>query len=402
MFRLPSIVAYTLTVLALAAGLLLAGCGGQAEKTISFDSCAGLDPAAASSCISGIVNESLGQDPNPAQLFKTVDRVSNRSGGQISGLCHGAMHQSGREFAQREKVSLDNLQNYLPQSDGPNCSDGFVHGLFMALNVQVNDSQAMLKTCATRETRRRQYACIHGIGHAFRRTFLQETDLRSTLKACKGLGRDGDLECAAGAYHDYFLAAAGRLDTPRPDGPAIVEYCQSQPKDYLAQCWYRLFQGLKLNNPPDKAGYIAYLCGGGLKGIQRRSCITGAATKLIKPDKIVDTCSQLKGRDSLACLEEAKRLSWSSLVSNRYIADNQATVFERRQRDFSTLLDQCSRFKSRAGDCAYLIGLRSVRILPEEINPQAARALCDNLAGAKKQGCKKGVNEALRSFASAN
>src|SRR5688572_31597218 len=82
------------------------------------------------------------------------------------------MHTVGREFASEHDVTLASLMTYLPQSNEPGCTAGFAHGLVTGVAPQIDLSRPAesAAVCDETDTRYQRYSCVHGFGHADRKS----------------------------------------------------------------------------------------------------------------------------------------------------------------------------------------------------------------------------------------
>src|SRR4029077_12705427 len=103
------------------------------------------------------------------------------------------------------------------------------------------------------------------------------------------------VDCAQGAYHDYWFSLSG-VDGTVQLGPSLRPraLCGRQPAMFVRACWYRAFMesppSRALNTPSDLVAVCA-----GLHGLQLEGCITGAAVTFNTgfPDRQLDGCTQL-------------------------------------------------------------------------------------------------------------
>jgi hypothetical protein len=174
--------------------------------------------AALRTCLSANFLALVLRTGDPAHELPRIDRYVRITGGFVADNCHIIMHTVGRRYGTIKKVSLARLQGSLPLTNDPGCSAGFAHGLITSLGKQVIQlgSKGAAAACRRSATRYQRYSCVHGLGHAYMRTYMES--LPVALPLCRALGSADAADCAQGAFHDYWLAAE-RLDgTPSPGG----------------------------------------------------------------------------------------------------------------------------------------------------------------------------------------
>jgi len=242
---------------------------------------------------------------DPANELPRLDGLAHRARGFLEGNCHMLMHEVGRRYALRHRVTLATLQRNLPRSNDPGCSAGFGMGLVMALGPQIGKlgPKGAVRTCLSAPTRFRQYTCVHSLGHAYMR--LYHGLLAYGLRACRALGSAYAVDCAQGAFHDYWIALGGRDGTTKRyvevRSPRVL--CGRQQGEFVRACWYRYY----LEHPPKRlpatAGQLSALCRG-LAGIQRAGCIAGASlvAKPTSPLEQTRICANLERSDVASCL----------------------------------------------------------------------------------------------------
>lgn len=379
----------------LGVSLVLLGCGQQ-EPTLDFSTCKGDDFNTIARCISGQVDKSLASDPRPEVVIPAAEKAAASAGPEVLGFCHGAMHLTGERFARQKKVSLVNLQQYLPKSEGTSCTAGFVHGLFIAMRLDPNKSQATLRRCAEEKTKMRQYSCAHGLGHSFRRNPSGRANPEKAAASCAALPAAAALECATGVYHDYFLASSGFLGARKSDSQAPEKFCAGQGR-FAGQCWFLYLATLK---PPvaaeEPVAYVKAVCARE-KGAARKGCIAGAVAKQTDLSSLAAACKQLAGRDFWPCLSVGQSLSWSSLVASDNQLRRQTTSerIEQRRQQFGSLLNQCSTLpRADQGRCVYLIALLSIRSYPDYLAPAEAASICAPLPRRVAGACNRAVTRA--------
>jgi len=277
----------------------------------------------------------------PATELPQVDTAVEREGGFLAENCHILMHWVGRNYALAHHVSLDTLQRYLPRTNDPGCSAGFAHGLISALGSSISrlNPQAVAATCARSVTRYQAYSCVHGLGHAYMRAYNEELPL--ALRMCGRLPRADVVDCAQGAFHDYWFAATG-ADGLFPQGrPASARaLCGRQPARFVRACWYRAFMESPPSRPLNTSADLAAICAG-LRTLQRQGCITGASAIFYsgRPDRQAAGCALLAPPDRIPC---ARGVATQDLTAKPLAAKVQ-------------LVTLCDRFgRQRSGCVAWL------------------------------------------------
>ena len=215
---------------------------------------------------------------DPAGDMPKIDAYAHSVGGPLDQECHMLMHWVGRQYGVDEHVTFAGLQNLLPRSNDPGCSAGFAHGLISALGQDILDlgPKGALAACQAAATRYRRYSCVHGLGHAYMRAYSET--LGPALAACKALGRTVAADCAAGVFHDYWLALSGSDQAVRP-GKQITSpraLCGAQPVWAVRGCWFRALLEHPPAHIPDRARDLPSRLCRGLGTLQRAACITGA------------------------------------------------------------------------------------------------------------------------------
>jgi hypothetical protein len=280
---------------------------GDSSGGSSFGStCAAMQPTSKEArCYEKLLLADIIASHNPARELPQLDAETRAAGGFIAGACHPLMHYVGRAYARYIHLTLAKLQKYLPKSNDPGCSAGFGHGLLMYLGPQVLKAgpRGALRICTRLSTRMQQYACEHGLGHAYMRVYGDY--LRFALPACRALGRAAAPDCEQGAFHDYWIASTGRDATKRRPGlvtsPRVL--CGVYRGTSVLACWYRVFVERPPASPVDSAAGIRRLCAG-LHDDQRAGCVAGAALSAATEDplSLVHLCQHLSGADVVSCL----------------------------------------------------------------------------------------------------
>jgi len=299
-----------------AAALLAGGCGGShhqaaPQTTVSAEVQAAVgvcDPgeggslARARECYQRRLLAVVSALGSPSTELPKVDAAVEHAGGFLRDNCHILMHWVGRNYAVEHHVRLGTLQSYLPRTNDPGCSAGFAHGMISALGSSISrlDPRSVAATCARSPTRYQAYSCVHGLGHAYMRAYNE--DLPLALRMCGRLPQVDVVDCAQGAYHDYWFATTGADNLFPRAGLSPRALCGRQPARFVRACWYRAF----LESPPNRAlnapKDLAAVCAG-LHGLQRQGCITGASVTFDSgdPDRQVAGCATLAAADRVSC-----------------------------------------------------------------------------------------------------
>ena len=139
------------------------------------------------------------------------------------------------------------------------------------------------------------HSCVHGLGHAYMRAYMEALPL--ALRLCGRLPQRDVVDCAQGAFHDYWFAE-GRLDGIQAAGAPKTprQLCGAQPARFVRACWYRAFLESPPDRPLDSASQLRSVCRG-LTGLQLEGCLTGAAAIVASTDpaRQLDGCATLDG-----------------------------------------------------------------------------------------------------------
>jgi hypothetical protein len=320
------------------------------------------------SCYTRLLLERVESSGDPARELPRIDREVRDNGGEIAGGCHALMHEVGRRYGRAHRVTLLNLRRYIPRSSDPTCSAGFGMGLVMYLGPELvrSGGRSALAQCARLPTRMREYTCVHGLGHALMRGYHGQ--LKPAVRACRALGRDG-VDCAQGAFHDYWISLRGADGTTRPAGAAMSprRLCDGR-LTYVRPCWYRYFIEQKFGTLLNTADDISRACRG-LRPMQRSGCIGGASlAHSTDPFEQIETCTTFRGADAVSCL--------------RGVAVPSVRAEPDRQR---ALINRCSRFGRASSACYSWFG-RTLSLVTDgrfarrgcvELRSEAARASCE-------------------------
>ncbi len=243
------------------------------------------------------------QAPAPVRELPRIDAYAREAGGYLEASCHILMHSVGRRFAAAKHLTLARLQRYLPRTNDPGCSAGFAHGMITYLGPQiVRSPQAAARTCDRAPTRYQRYSCVHGLGHAYARIYLDA--LLPAIAACAALGSRDAADCAQGAYMDYWMSRQGFDGTRRPAGgaPSRRAVCAGAPTAFVLPCWYRAFSDNPPARPIDSARKLLAACRG-LAARQRAGCVAGASLVVsADPFRQMQVCSALSSPDAASCI----------------------------------------------------------------------------------------------------
>jgi len=240
---------------------------------------------------------------DPADELPRIDKYAHSVGGWLPNNCHILMHTVGREYAVAAHVTLENLYHSLPKSNDPGCSAGFAHGMLIALGpaIQKMGPEGAAAECAKATTRYERYSCVHGLGHAYARLYLDYP--LPALASCKLLGPDDAPDCAQGVFHDYWIAVDGLDAAHRHAGMTTSPraLCGRYSGNFARACWYRAFLERPPRRPVDSPKAILAVCAG-LGGVQLKGCVTGASLiRSSDPFQQMQTCSRMPARFEVAC-----------------------------------------------------------------------------------------------------
>ena len=170
------------------------------------------------SCLENRFLQLIEQTHDPADELPRIDAYAHSVGGWLPLDRHILMHAVGRRFAKAAHVRLENLLRYLPKTNDPGCSAGFAHGMLIALGPQIENlgPRGAAAECAKATTRYERYSCVHGLGHAYARIYLDYP--QPALDKSSVLGPADAADCAQGVFHDYWIAVDGLDSAHRHDG----------------------------------------------------------------------------------------------------------------------------------------------------------------------------------------
>lgn len=255
-------------------------------------------------CLSNQLFKLVLSSHDSATELPHIDAYVASTGGFVQRNCHILMHAVGRRYGAAVHLTIGRLLDYLPRTNNANCSAGFGHGLLIYLAPQVGalTPDEAAATCDRATTRYQTYSCVHGFGHAYMRLYAEQ--LPFALHACRLLGPNDAADCAAGAFHDYWIAVSGLDKTKRPanliTSPRVL--CAREAGGFVRGCWYRAL----LEHPPAKpiqtAANVLRECRG-LAGIQHGSCVTAAVVvSSDDPFTQMNLCSRLRRMEAADCV----------------------------------------------------------------------------------------------------
>jgi hypothetical protein len=233
-----------------------------------------------------------------------IDAYVQKTGGYLQGHCHVLMHPVGRRYAASVHLTIDKLLDYLPRTNNANCSAGFSHGLLMELAPQLGSltPEEAVKACDGAETRYQRYSCTHGEGHAYMRLYGEQ--LPFALHACSLLGPENAPDCAAGAFHDYWIAVSGLDSAKKPKDPITNPrlLCQKESGGYVRGCWYRALLERPPAKPIESKRDVMKECKG-LTGLQRSGCVIASVVVAADdPFTEMDICVSMRRPAAADCV----------------------------------------------------------------------------------------------------
>jgi hypothetical protein len=302
----------------------------------------------------------------------------------LAANCHTVMHAVGRAYAREHRLTLAKLQDVLPRSNDPTCSAGFAHGMITYLGPQVLSAgpKGALAICTRLKTRYATYTCVHGLGHAYMRTYNEY--LAPSLAACRALGATAAPDCAQGAFHDYWFSISG-ADNTRKQATAETSprgLCTKQAPEFVKPCWYRAFLESPKQPTVRDAADIEKLCAG-LAGVNRSGCVTAAS--LVSTESPYDqmaVCATLHAPDAASCVHGVRV---ASLLGY-------GLAYQLRLAAACGGIDPAARL-----DCYAWIG----RTLAVVTNGAFGRTGCPRLKDPGRTACEAGarrIDEALVTF----
>ena len=353
--------------------------GTEATATGDLNTCAGLVKDEGRACYSrelAAIVDGAG-DPLAAVEGITAAAYADQSGFLLAN-CHGIMHTVAREYAIRTKLTLTNLMDSLPRTNDPGCSAGYAHGLVTAVAPEIEKAGPKVanQLCVKSETRYQRYSCTHGFGHAFMR--LNNDSIQPSLQMCTQLGSGAAADCSQGVYHDYWFAVNGLDDTTKPKDAVTDprELCGAQPQEFVRTCWYRAFvETREASGPVGTPEDVERLCGG-LEGLQRAACVTGAIV-IGPPDPRgqLAVCAALEAdTDIAACIRGTKVQNLINYPDNLQLE----------------LIQDCGQFRGTMSETCYRWLGKTLGVLSDgkfrttgcpQLSPAAARRAC--VAGVK-------------------
>jgi hypothetical protein len=344
------------------------------EATGNLETCAGLVQDEGRSCYSRELAKLVNDAADP---LSAVEGITSAAYGDQTGFllanCHGIMHTVAREYALRTKLTLAKLMDNLPRTNDPGCSAGYAHGLVTAVAPEIEASGPTVanQLCESSETRYQRYSCTHGFGHAFMR--LNNDSIQPSLQMCTQLGSGAAADCSQGVYHDYWFAVNGLDDTTKPKEAVTDprELCGAQPQEFVRTCWYRAFvETRETSGPVGTPEDVERLCGG-LDGLQRAACVTGAIV-IGPPDPRgqLAVCAALEAdTDIAACIRGTKVQNLINYPDNLQLE----------------LIQDCSQFRGTMSETCYRWLGKTLGVLSDgkfrttgcpQLSPAAARRAC--------------------------
>lgn len=336
-------------------------------------------------CLAQAAYSVMGTANDPATLLPKIDAIVRSKGGLLGSTCHLVMHLVGRRYGEDHGVTLDSLQQFLPRSNDPGCSAGFAHGLISTLGDAVaTAAPEAAAICQQSPTREQRYTCIHGLGHAFMRTYLES--ISHALRGCDSLGARLAPDCGMGVFHDYWLSVSGVDETQRPANVELSprKLCARQPLRFVRVCWYPAY----LVRPPavpivDEAGADRQC--NGLTGVQRFGCITAASVATSGDDARTDlaSCRYFHGADVAACVRSVGAETLAKKPVSKQVA----------------FVDGCTQFRTEGERSACFSWL--ARALTVATDGRFAREGCTRVAPEGRAACRNGArrwNEPLETF----
>jgi hypothetical protein len=287
------------------------------------------------SCLSNQLFKLVLSSHDSSKELPRIDAYVAKTGGFVQANCHILMHAVGRRYGAAVHLTIGRLLDYLPRTNNANCSAGFGHGLLIYLAPQIGalSPDQAAAACDHAATRYQKYSCVHGFGHAYMRLYAEQ--LPFALHACRLLGKDNAADCAAGAFHDYWIAVSGLDATHRPanliTSPRVL--CAKEAGGFVRGCWYRAL----LEHPPTKPlrtpTNVLAECSG-LKGIQHGACVTAAVVVSSgDPFTQMDICSGMRRIEASDCVRgvRAPELGQSPLSAQIKLIRHCADVYHPAQ-----------------------------------------------------------------------
>jgi hypothetical protein len=279
------------------------GSNPKYARALKFCDAFKAEPRLRSCLIDGLLSVVVASH-DPANELPRIDAYTATAGGYLLSHCHVLMHTVGRRYGAEAHVTLARLRDYLPRTNNANCSAGFGHGLltYLAPELGALTPKKAAAECDSAKTRYQRYSCIHGFGHAYMRLYLEQLPL--ALQSCRALGPENAADCAAGAFHDYWIAVSGLDDTTAPPNVALDPriLCVKQAGEFVRGCWYRALLERPPAHPIRSAADIRTVCRG-LVALQRAGCVTAASvTSIDDPFEQMAICTGLRAADVGNCV----------------------------------------------------------------------------------------------------
>lgn len=334
-------------------------------------------------CFSRALTPLVVAQSHPATFLPRLDSAVEHRGGALAEICHIVMHAVGRRYGQSNAVTLSSLQRYLPRSNNPACSAGFAHGLITSLGSGSLSATKAVATCKRSPTRYREYSCVHGLGHAYMRQFVEA--LLPALRSCENLGQRYAADCAQGAFHDYWFSLTGIDATQRRAGAQTSprKVCGTQKAIFVRACWYRAFLEQPPRQPIRHPRDLLAICHG-LKQLQLHSCITaGSLVASPNPFDQLHNCTFFSNATARACV--------------RGVAAQ--TLAGAPPREQIELANGCAEFRQPADRsvCFSWLG----RVLTVTTDGRFRTTGCTQVASVGRAACRSGaarITEPLETF----
>ena len=300
---------------AVSVAVLVLRAGGDepapAAVSIDLESCRNLLPDASRDCWTREFLAAVEGRDDPRPAVAAIADAAWREGGFLLSSCHGLMHTVGRTYAREAGITLAKLMDYLPRSNDPGCSAGFAHGLVTGVAPQIEPRRPARRRQSAQRPARAISATAACTASGTRSCGSNNDSSRRRCALCRALGPAPAPDCAQGAYHDYWFAVDGADDASLPDGAVTDprELCGAQPAAFVRPCWYRAFvETGPRGSWSTHREHLDVLCGG-LDGLQRQACVTGASGDRPAPTRAaqLELCAGLQDpSDAAGCIRGTK------------------------------------------------------------------------------------------------
>ncbi len=315
-------------------------------------------------------NLTFNEGPKKALALLQTDSTSNTA---VAADCHRIAHRMG-------SAALTRFHDRVAEAfiaGSPVCASGYYHGIIeRAFLGQPTAKLAVVanQLCSDPKISDQQflhYQCLHGLGHGL--MIYTGYDMPLALRTCDGLnGSFGQVSCSGGVFMENFNSSYGVTSKYLRKNDPIYP-CDSVAEHYKAQCY-----GLVTANILRTTNYD-----------QKK---TAAGCNRSEP-AWVETCFESFGRDvsGIAGHSAPKALA-SCRLAVRHEADclygvvreivNSDAGGERGAR-FCTKVPSSDRHRCYAGVGSVIAAI--------EPTPEALRAECKRLSGAKFRACYEGA-----------